>query len=189
MIHISIQKAGEEGGSTPAVYTLEDLKAAVSLFFEVLKSKFTLESTILYGVIFMGVVFCGTGFFLFQKQQRIVASGVPVQGRVVELVETVDSGGHMPSKGSKPRKLFAPRFAYQWNGGDYTHLSNHKSTRVIYPLDSTVEMFINPRNPGELLVNDFSHRWLLPVVFSLVGGVVIGAGFLFKILFRACFEK
>jgi ribosomal protein L7/L12 len=73
----------------------------------------------------------------------------------------------------------APVIAYSQNGQQKQYSSSTYSSPPAYELNEEVPLFVNRDNPDDVVVDTFSDRWLLIVVFGGIGAVFA----LFTVLF------
>jgi len=106
--------------------------------------------------LMVGAGFLAGSYLVWSSQQELVRHGAKVDGSVVGLY----------SNGSG----MAPVFEYEWDGEILRSRSQISSRPASYQIGESVEIFVNPTNPEQALVNDFLHRWLLVMIFALLGG-------------------
>ncbi|MCR9250647.1 MAG: DUF3592 domain-containing protein [bacterium] len=73
---------------------------------------------------------------------------------------------------------YMPVFEYEYNGQKYIYESNASSDPPSYQLGEKVEMYINPTNPSDVLVNTFMERWFVTTLLGVMGTIffAVGAG-------------
>lgn len=117
---------------------------------------------ILFGLLF----FCAGGGFAWHTWQ-LLARGTPVDAEVVELVR------HRSSKGSV---TYAPVFRYRYNQESYTEESNHSSKPAAFAVGEQVVLTLDPADPRDFISDNWSERWMLPLIFGLFGLFFAGIG-------------
>ena len=97
-----------------------------------------------------------------QKSERII-------GTVVALESNSDNGDSQ-----------APVIAYEWKGEERKYHSTVYSDPPEYYVGEEVELYIDPEDPEEVIVDTFLERWL---VVSIMGGAGLFL-LIFSIVFR-----
>jgi ribosomal protein L7/L12 len=115
---------------------------------------------------FVGLVMAGIAMLLAYLQSETIENAEQVSGRVVELRSGSGSGT-------------APVIAYEWEGKPKLYTSSTYSTPPAYEINEEVPMYVNRNDPDDVLVDTFSDRWLVIVIFGGIGA--------FFILFSALF--
>ncbi|MBL7858403.1 MAG: DUF3592 domain-containing protein [Cyclobacteriaceae bacterium] len=101
------------------------------------------------------VIISGT---LYYNQQSLLSKSEQTEGVVVDIVPHEVGGG-----------TYAPIIGYTWKGTAFRYSSTLYSSPPAYEIGETVIVYVNTENPGEVVVNTFSERWLGIVVLSVLG--------------------
>lgn len=103
------------------------------------------------GLVFglIGAAMLSVIIYLYISHQNFLQRAVPAIGVVV----------------SSPHQ---PVIDYEYNGEMYSYYSSVSSNPPSYEMGEQVEVFVNPDNPNDVIVNTFTERWF---VITLVGGM------------------
>jgi hypothetical protein len=105
-------------------------------------------------------------------------------------INHVATGDYVKIKGEVIRNQFSdgmarPVIQYQWYGESKVYADNTYSNPPAYKRGDVVEIFVNPNNPDDVVINTFLSRYL---AMTIVGG--LGLFFLgFLILFHFVFSR
>lgn len=102
---------------------------------------------LIFGII--GAIMLSIITYLFISHQNFLKTAVSVPGVVV----------------SSPSQ---PVIDYEYNGEMYSYYSAVTSNPPSYEMGEQVEVFVNPNNPNDVIVNTFTERWF---VITLIGGM------------------
>ncbi len=121
----------------------------------------------LVGKIFLGIgiILLVPAIIVFANNQKLVDSAVLITGTVI----------------SNPSQ---PEIEYNYNGETLVYYSSVTSTPPSYELGEKVEIYVDPEDPSNVLINTFSDRWLLITILGVMGLVFGGIGFLVYKLLR-----
>ena len=78
-----------------------------------------------------------------------------------------------------------PVFEYEFNGQTYTYYSNVESEPPSYSMGEEVQIYVNPSNPNDVLVNTFMDRWFVITLLGGMGVVFLGVSLLVFFAARA----
>jgi hypothetical protein len=78
-----------------------------------------------------------------------------------------------------------PVIRFQWNDESKVYASNAYSSPPAYQRDEVVELFVNPNNPEDVVINNFLGRYLAMTIVGSIGLFFLG----FLILFHFVFTK
>lgn len=124
---------------------------------------------LLFGLI--GVLLFGIAGVIFYLQQNVIDKGATAEGVVVSLRQ--DSEG-----------TYAPVIVYRWNEQEYTYVSTTYTNPPAYEENEHVTLFLNPDDPGDIVIDSFSERWLAIVIVGGIGTVFTFFSILFLFVFR-----
>lgn len=95
--------------------------------------------------------------FIFISNQDLANNGVIVTATVVD-------------------DPYQPTFEYIFEGDTLYHYSSASSDPPSYHLGEQVEMYVNPVDPYDVMVNTFMDRWFVIVLVGGMGAVFFGIG-------------
>jgi hypothetical protein len=73
----------------------------------------------------------------------------------------------------------SPVVRYNWEGTDMTYYSSTYSNPPSFDLNETVELYVNPTDPEEAVINSFSERFLGMLIVGGLGAFFLGFILLF----------
>lgn len=152
-----------------ALVQIKRLRPAPSATFgsTVVTKKQSRGGLIIAGLILtiIGGIFATVGGVFGYKTLRFEQMGHKVEGEVVRMVH---GGGK--SKGSKPV------VAYLVGGKRYETEGTVGSSPPAWKVGEKATVYYNPDDPTEAQISGFVERWLFPVIFGGIGGVVALVG-------------
>ena len=113
----------------------------------------------------IGGIFAAVGGAFGYKTLRFEQMGHKVEGEVVRMQH---GGGK--SKGSKPV------VAYVVSGKRYEIVGTVSSSPPAWKVGEKPTVYYNPDDPTDAQISGFVERWLFPVIFGGIGGVVALVG-------------
>ncbi len=121
----------------------------------------------LVGIIFAGVgsILLGVAIFIFFGNQRLINEGKVIDATVIST----------PSN---------PLFEYEMDGEIYKYQSDVTTNPPNYEIGEVVSMYVNPNDPGDLLIDTFTDRWLAITIIGAMGAIFFGVGMLVAVVFR-----
>ncbi|MEM6525754.1 MAG: DUF3592 domain-containing protein [Bacteroidota bacterium] len=114
---------------------------------------------------FVGLIMLTFAISIFISNQQMAGNGVTVTATVIE-------------------DPYQPTFEYIYEGDTLYHYSSTSSDPPSYHLGEMVEMYVNPVDPYDVMVNTFMDRWFVIVLLGGMGSVFFGVGLLTFIVFR-----
>lgn len=126
--------------------------------------------TLFSGCLFVcfGAVFLVIGLFTLRANLNLVRVGRHATGTVVELVRSRDKDGDV---------VYYPIVQYTPDNGDRVTFKSNVGSSHAPSVGEKVQIVYNPQNPKQAAIDTFTDLWLLPVVFTGIGGlIVVGAG-------------
>jgi hypothetical protein len=105
----------------------------------------------------ISLIFLGIGVYFFIDDYQLVSAGIQASAVVV----------------SNPNK---PIFEYEVAGEKYTYEASVSSTPPSYFIGEEVDIYVNPDDPYEILIDTFTDRWLVVVIFGSMGLVFLLIG-------------
>ncbi len=109
---------------------------------------------------FVGLVFVAIAGASYYFQQQTIENSEKITGVVTDF--------HYGSKNGS-----SPIITYEWNGEKRQYHSNTYSSPPAYDLHEEVTMFVNRDNPDDVVVDTFSDRWFLIIIFGGMGSVFV----------------
>lgn len=110
----------------------------------------------------LGIVFVIVAGAIFISQSQSIDKSERVTGRVTRLQS--ESG----------RSGSSPVIEYQWNGQTWLHASNVYTSPPAYSVGEEVALFVNREDPADVFLDSFVDRWLLILIFGILGGTFVG---------------
>ena len=114
---------------------------------------------------FIGLIFLGVAIGVFANDQQLIKNGTVVTATVVD-------------------DPYQPTFEYIFAGDTLYHYSSTSSDPPSYHLGEKVEMYVNPTDPYDILVDTFMGRWFLIVLLGGMGSVFFVIGVAAFVAFR-----
>ena len=124
------------------------------------------------GIVFLLFAGLGTLFMLLSMywlwtDYQFTSKAVPASGEVIDLYYGMGS-----------RSGDAPVIAYTWKGAKMTYQGSTYSNPPAVEIGEQVELFLNPDNPSDVVINLISERYILIFVFGFIGFVFSMIGYL-----------
>lgn len=67
------------------------------------------------------------------------------------------------------KRCHAPILEYEFNGETLSHVSSISSNPPSYKVGDSVTMFISGADSNHFLIDDFAHRWFVPIMLGGMG--------------------
>ncbi len=152
-----------------ALVQVKRLRPAADVGFasSVVRKKQSKSGLMIAGLILtlIGGIFAAVGGAFGYKTLRFEQMGHKVEGEVVRMQH---GGGK--SKGSKPV------VAYVVSGKQYETVGTISSSPPAWKVGEKATVYYNPDDPTDAQISGFVERWLFPVIFGGIGGVVASVG-------------
>jgi len=128
----------------------------------------------LVGFVFMsiGIIMLSVVLYLIYSYQQFEKRAKVVKGNVT------DYQTHISQSDNSSTTMYAPVFEYVYKGKTRTYVSTTSSNYKEYELGKSLDMFVDPEHPEEVLVNSFSEKWFLPMLLGFMGILFTGLGYL-----------
>lgn len=124
-------------------------------------------------MIVMGIVFFLFGTFMLSSYGNKSSCTEQVIAEVVKMVEHRSTGtGRHKMSGT----TYAPVFKYEYDGKEYSYISNVAANPPEYSAGERVTIWVNPNNPNKIYYKPGGTSVLLSVVFRIVGGALAVGG-------------
>lgn len=132
------------------------------------------------GGIFLafGLTFAGVGVVNWSNKLELVENGDRAQGEVIRLERRRDSEGN---------STYHPVVVFRdANGASHRFVSSVGSRPAAFDRGEKVEVIYDPWAADEAMIDSFSTRYLLPLVFGVIGLIfaLIGGGMIFVVVRR-----
>ncbi|MBX2966242.1 MAG: DUF3592 domain-containing protein [Cyclobacteriaceae bacterium] len=98
-------------------------------------------------------IFAAFAIGIYFYENRFAGEGIAVEGIVISLTEN-DTGS------------LAPLIEYAWQDTLRQHQSNFYTSPPDYEVGQQVPLLLNPENPEEVIIDSFSDRYLISIVFG-----------------------
>ena len=152
-----------------ALVQVKKLRPVASSQFgtSVVVKKQSKSGLIIVGLILtlFGGVFGSVGGVFAYKTWRFERMGHKVDGEVFRMVH--DGGKNHGSK---------PVVAYVVNGKRFEIVGSISSSPPAWKVGEKATVYYNPDDPTDAQISGFVERWLFPVIFGGIGGVVASVG-------------
>jgi len=139
--------------------TIDPATIKVATSFE--RSQKVLRTSNVVPIVFIviGLAALGAALYFFSSQQEIINQGNKTLATVI----------------SNPA---SPLFEYEFEGVTYSHQSNTSSDPPSYYVGEQVDVYINASDPYDIVIDTFTDRWLLIVIFGSIGSTFLGVSLL-----------
>lgn len=122
----------------------------------------------------IGTLFTVLSIYWLWKDYTFTNNATTVTGTVVDLNYGMGSGSGA-----------APVVAFQWQGKEMIFEGSTYSNPPAVEIGEQVELFVNPDNPKDVVINMISERYILIFVFGFIGFVLSLIGYLRVFLNRS----
>jgi ribosomal protein L7/L12 len=124
----------------------------------------------LFGKIFagVGVLITAIALLIFYLKQDTVSRSEIREGYVIDLEYSGNST--------------APRIEYEWNGSKRIFTSSVYTHPPAYEVGERVELFVNVKDPADVVINSFTGRWLAVIIVGGIGLFFFAFGLLFTFI-------
>lgn len=127
------------------------------------------------GMIFMGfgIIMLAVVGYIIKSNYEFSRRAIPVMGKVIGFNnhESSDDDGGSTT-------MYTPIFEYNYNAQTYTYTSSASSSSPTFDIGENVEILVDPDSPGDVLVNAFWEKWLLPIILGFMGTMFTGLGYM-----------
>jgi hypothetical protein len=115
----------------------------------------------------VGVLLLGIDLFCFLHTQQKITNVLHVQGKVIELV----------AQDTDEDASVAPRVSFVAQNGDtYTFTSSLSTYPPSFQKGQTVELYYDPKNPKEAIIDTFWELWFTNVLLTGLSLPFLGVG-------------
>lgn len=109
----------------------------------------------------LGMVFVIVAGAIFIHQWQSIGKSERITGKVTRLQSEAGRSGS------------SPVIAYEWNGQTWLHASNVYTSPPAYAVGEEVALFVNREDPTDVILDSFVDRWLLIMIFGILGGTFV----------------
>lgn len=145
-------------------------------------------------VLICGIVPVVIGLLLFGKKQKKIANAIRVQGRV-DHYKTGDQNVFVSSTGEDGTlsreeenmfdgEMVAPVITYETLEGASHSIIGVYSSKPSLKLGASVDVFYQPERPDKAIIDTFFSKWLVVVLLTGIGGILIICGLLVLLIPR-----
>ncbi|GIL21682.1 MAG: hypothetical protein BroJett042_01950 [Bacteroidota bacterium] len=114
----------------------------------------------------LGILFAALSVYWLWADYQFTSNATPGTGTVVDFYYNKRGGGA------------APIIEYTWNGSLLTYQGETYSNPPSVAIGEQVELFINPDNPKEVVINLVFERYILVITFGFMGFIFSLVGYL-----------
>jgi len=128
--------------------------------------------------VFFGLGMLGIVVYTYITDSSFIEHAILIEGKCTgydSYQSSNDNGGSTT--------MYTAIFAYEHGGEVYTHYSGSSSSSQDYDYNEVVEIYIDPDNPSNALVNSFWERWFLIILLGFMGSLFTGLGLMAVLLF------
>jgi ribosomal protein L7/L12 len=124
------------------------------------------------GIVFLffaglGTLFLTLSCYWLWRDYQFTSDAVSTTGKVIDLHYGMDGDSGA-----------APVIEYYWKGTEMFYQGSVYSNPPAVEIGEHVELFINPDNPSDVVINLISERYILIFVFGFIGFVFSMIGYL-----------
>ncbi len=114
----------------------------------------------------IGLLFLVITFFIITSEEKFVENAKMVEGKVINL----------EYHSSKNGGAYHPVVEYSYNEQTITFCSSVGSSPASYSVGDMVQIYVDPANPRNAQINDFSSQWLLSCILGGIGFLFFSIG-------------
>ena len=115
----------------------------------------------------LGTIFMLLSMYWLWTDYQFTSNATPATGEVIDLYYGMGNGNGA-----------APVIEYTWKGTKMTYQGSTYSNPPAVEIGEQVELFVNPDNPKDVVINLISERYILIFVFGFIGFVFSMIGYL-----------
>jgi hypothetical protein len=128
----------------------------------------------IFANLFFGA-FCLWGAYAAAISFKLETSGESTTGTVTRLEESETSEGYCC--------VYAPVVEFQVNGQTYSFEDSNATSSSDYAVGSEVRVLYDPQDPNTAQINEFTSRWLFPII--IIPAMTLAALFVNFFMIRA----
>lgn len=119
-------------------------------------------------ILLIGAVLLAISFVIIVNRYKFKSSADTVTATVSNLypVSSSDGDGY----------TYKAEFEYSYKGLIYRKNDSSSSNPPTYSIGESVEIFVNPNDPYDILVNGFMGFWFFPMIIFFIGLVLFSIG-------------
>ena len=121
-------------------------------------------------LLIFGLIFLCIGIGIGKSQSNKITQCTEKVSAVV--IENQRVSSH--SAGSRRSTSYSPVFRYNMNGREYTVVSGFSQSPPAFAVGEETELFVDPKDPNNFYAPKMKTAKIISVIFSIVGGVIIG---------------
>jgi hypothetical protein len=127
---------------------------------------------------FFGLCMLGVVVYVYVTDSSFIDQAILIEGKCTgyDSYESSDDNGGSTT-------MYTAIFTYAYQGEEFTHYSGSSSSSQDYDYDEVVEIYIDPNNPADALVNSFWERWFIIILLGFMGTLFSGLGLMAILLF------
>ena len=116
---------------------------------------------LLWSFTAIGLVMIGVATYVYYNQSLFIQHSDLIKGKVISLQDNAEG-------------MSAPVIEYEWRGDKKVYTSSIYTSPPAFTVNEGVPVYVNRQNPGDIVVDTFSERWLLIFILGCVGGLFVG---------------
>jgi len=128
----------------------------------------------------IGLAILAFGVYKVFKNVKLSKNGVKMEAEIVEVRKKVDYS--TDSEGySSSTNMYYPVYKYSFEGKEYSKESNiGVSNSRKYKVGGKINIIFSKEKPESSEVRTVFNLWILPIIFILVGAMLVVLGFTTK---------
>jgi len=121
----------------------------------------------------LGIFIMAAAVYLVVSNYQFEQRSVIVQGKVIGYESYTDREDN-----GSTTTMHTPVFQYEYKGETYNYKSKSSSAGQDYIIDEPIDIFVNPDDPADIIIDTLWGKWLLPILLGFMGAVFTMMGFL-----------
>jgi len=128
-------------------------------------------------LLIIGLALLILGIVLVMKNIKLSKNGVKMEADIVEVLKKKQTSTD-PDGYSSTTDMYYPVFSYKYNDQEYTKKSNSGvSNKRKYQVGNKINIVFMEETPEKVKVKNMFNMWLLPIILSFVGIVMVIGSF------------
>lgn len=128
----------------------------------------------------MGLAILVFGVYKVFKNVKLAKHGIKMEAEIIEVRKKVDYGTDSDGYSSKT-DMYYPVYKYTYEGKEYSKESNiGVSNSRKYKVGGMINIIFTKEKPESAEVRTVFNLWILPIIFILVGAMLVVLGFTVK---------
>lgn len=130
-----------------------------------------------YFMLIIGLAILAFGVYKVFKNLKLTKNGVKMEAEIIEVRKKVDHSTDSDGYSSSTN-MYYPVYKYTFEGKEYSKESNlGVSNSRKYTIGGKINIVFTKEKPESPEVRTVFNLWILPVIFILVGAMLVILGF------------